>query len=218
MNNVPDAIYSVLRTLLRPIVKIIWIKEISGLENIPKKGSAVLAINHQSYFDFFCLAVVSPRNIHFLAAEKFFNHWLWGILMKVTRQVRVDRNTHDKHEMHNLVHAHIDRGSLVGIFPEGTRSPYEHTMLKAFSGIAKYALHKKIPIIPVGIKGTFHVMSKTDHRPKLLKIVLIHVGPPIHYKEYYTRSEYSEMDYRVITHSVMKKISVLSGKNYDHDL
>ena len=212
-----DGSYFILRKLLKPIIKLVWIKNINGLENIPKKGGVILAMNHQSYFDFLCLAAISPRNIHFLAAEKFFNHWMWKHLMKMTRQVRVDRKVEDKSEVHKIIHDHLDNNRVVGIFPEGTRSPYENEMLKAFTGVAQYSLAKKVSIIPIGIRGTFKVMSKHDKKPNLVKEVEIYIGRPIHFTEYHNRNDLTHIDYRAVTHRVMQEISILSGKKYPHE-
>ncbi len=211
-----DILYSLLRRMLCLPIRFLWIKNVVGFDKIPKKGGVILAMNHQSYFDFLCLAAVSPRNIHFLAAEKFFEHWLWRYLMKVTKQVRVNRFETDKKEMHNLVHDHLEQKRVIGIFPEGTRSPHEHEMLKAFTGVAQYGLLKKVPIIPIGIKGTFSVMSKYDRRPHLVKRVEIIIGDPIHFLEYHKRNDLTHVDYNAVTHKVMKEISILSGKSYPH--
>lgn len=209
-----DYIYSILRLILKPIVSFIWIRKISGLNNIPNVGSVLLAMNHQSYFDFLCVAAISPRNVHFLAAEKFFDHWLWKHLMMITRQVRVNRNQSDKTELHNIIHEHIDHGRIIGIFPEGTRSPHEHLMLKAFTGVAQYSLRKKIPIIPIGIKGAYTVMSKHDKRPKFIKCVEINIGEPIHFIEHY--DNHNDEIYNDVTNKIMRKIGELSNKQYPY--
>ena len=61
--NISDKItqisYFILRRILSPIIKFIWVKDIKGLENIPKKGPVILAFNHQSYFDFISFIAVS---------------------------------------------------------------------------------------------------------------------------------------------------------------
>jgi len=63
--------YYLLKYFIYPFVRIFWLDSISGLENIPKKGSFIIAANHSSYFDFIFLYVFIPRRITFLAAEKF---------------------------------------------------------------------------------------------------------------------------------------------------
>jgi 1-acyl-sn-glycerol-3-phosphate acyltransferase len=135
--------------------------------------------------------------------------------MILTGQIKVERNSHDKSETHTIVHAHLDHGKVVGIFPEGTRSPYEIEMLYAFTGVAQYAMRSNVPVIPVGIKGTYHVMSKYDKRPKFKKIVTIHVGSQVKLDEY-NHSKLDKKTYRVITDKIMLEIARLSGKNYSH--
>ena len=64
-------IYLILKTL----IKNIWIAEVEGLENIPNSGPAIIASNHESYFDFLCFSAICPRPVTYLAAEVFFKKW-----------------------------------------------------------------------------------------------------------------------------------------------
>jgi len=201
--------------VLGPFARLIWIQKVDGLDNIPKAGPAIIAFNHQSYFDFLCFIAVCPRPIHFLAAEKFFSHPVWKHFMRFTGQVKVYRNEHDKQMLHTTIHDHLRNGKIIGIFPEGTRAPDPTEMLHAFTGAAKYAVNGKVPVIPVGIKGTHEVMSKGDKKPKFKKIVSIDIGKPIHFVEHYDKA-LSEKDYRDLTDRVMLEISRLSGKRYSH--
>ncbi|MDE2038053.1 MAG: 1-acyl-sn-glycerol-3-phosphate acyltransferase [Patescibacteria group bacterium] len=207
--------YRAVKWTLGPLIRTIWVKEVRGLENVPEHGPAIVAFNHQSYLDFLCFTAVSKRPIHYLSAEKFFSHAVWGPLMKLTGQFKVKRHEHEKGSLHELVHAHLDRSGVVGIFPEGTRSPHQKEMLKAFKGVARYALGKGVPVVPVGIKGTFEVMSKHDKKPRLKKIVEFHVGEPMHFPEYKGRP-LEEGDYAKATHAIMLRIASLSGKEYPY--
>lgn len=210
-----SAAYFLVRKILGPIFRLIWIKKITGLSNIPRFGPVIIAFNHQSYFDFISFIAVSPRNIHFLAAEKFFDHFFSRMVMHLTGQIKVNRVSHDKSETHKLVHEHLDAGKMIGIFPEGTRSPDKLLMQKAFTGVAKYAVFKKVPVIPVGIKGAYEVMSRHDKRPRFAKEIELHVGKPID-AHCYLIGELGENEYRRITDKIMVEISHLSGKAYPH--
>jgi len=207
--------YFLIRAVLGPIVKVIWIKSYSGLSNIPKKGAAIIAFNHQSYFDFICFIAICPRLVHFLSAEKFFDHHMWKHLMRLTGQIKVHRKEHDKHILHATVHDHLTNGKIVGIFPEGTRSADPIEMLHAFTGVAKYAIRGRVPVIPVGISGAHEVMSRSDKRPRFLKNIRFEIGKPIHFKDHYDK-ELSEMNYRQMTDVIMLEISRLSGKKYSY--
>jgi 1-acyl-sn-glycerol-3-phosphate acyltransferase len=201
--------------IVGPVVKMIWIKKVHGLENIPKKGAAIVALNHQSYFDFLCLLSVAPRNIHFLSAEKFFQSKLWRPLMITTGQIRVDRSNPDKRMSHASIHHHLRTGRLIGIFPEGTRSENPVDMRYAYTGISKYALKNHVPVIPVGIKGAYNIMSKQDKIPKFNKLVEIYVGGPREFPEF-AFIKPNKKAHRLITDKMMIQISSLSGKNYPY--
>ena len=207
--------YWILRKIIGAIIRPILIKQVTGLQNIPLKGAAIISFNHQSFFDFLCFASIAPRNIHFLSAEKFFEHRLWRILMLSTGQIRVNRNENDKHLLYEEVEKHAAKGKLIGIFPEGTRSPHKEEMLKAFTGIAYFALKHHIPIIPVGIKGTYDVMAKNHKRPHLKKIVEINIGQAMYFNGHHDKHDDKEIC-TFVTELVMKEIEKLSGKIYPY--
>src|SRR3989344_2109937 len=85
--------YWVLRRVCFFVIRPLLIRKVVGLSNIPKKGAAIIAFNHQSFFDFICFASVSPRNVHFLAAEKFFDGKILKFIMMLTGQIKVDRKS-----------------------------------------------------------------------------------------------------------------------------
>lgn len=210
-----DVTYFLIRFFVGPIVRMIWVKEINGLENIPAKGSAIIAFNHQSYFDFICFIAVSPRNIHYLAAEKFFKNPIWSFLLSITGQIPVDRVSNDKRGLHDVVHQYLDEGKMVGIFPEGTRADDNTTMLRAYPGVARYAIEKKTPVVPVGVIGTFEILPRFESFPKLKKIVRINVGKPINFSEYYS-AKLDKVELNALADKVMVEISKLSGKIYPY--
>jgi 1-acyl-sn-glycerol-3-phosphate acyltransferase len=207
--------YSFIKLTLGSLVRTIWVKKVEGLNNMPKSGPLIVALNHQSFFDFLCFISVSPRKIHFLSAEKFFSHIAWGPLVRLTSQIKVDRLSHDKQELHDLVYEHLTHNKVIGIFPEGTRSPHSEDMLPAFTGVAEFAIRSGVPVLPVGIKGTYDIMAKHDNKPRFRKIVTIHIGEPMHFTEYH-HSKLDKKTFRNLTNQVMLEISKLSEKNYKH--
>jgi 1-acyl-sn-glycerol-3-phosphate acyltransferase len=80
-------LYWILKTLFSPFFRVIWIKRVEGLQNIPKNGACIIASNHSSYFDFLSLIAVLPRRITFLAAEKFYKNIFWYPLVAGTGQI-----------------------------------------------------------------------------------------------------------------------------------
>lgn len=212
-----EFLYHLIRLILGPIVRAIWIKSITGLQNIPQNGPVIIAFNHQSYFDFICFIAVCPRHIHYLSAEKFFTNPLWYPVMRVMGQIRVERTSRDKRVLHSMIEFHLGQGKAVGIFPEGTRSPHQDKMLEAFSGVAKYAFHGNVPVVPVGIKGAYEIMSRFDKNPKFKKTMEINIGEPIDLSPYH-RAKMNRKAFKVLTNKIMLKIAELSGKLYPYKL
>lgn len=169
--------YKILKILLSPIIKFLWIGKVTGKENIPKNGSFIIAANHNSYLDFFILPVIIPRRVYFLAGEVFFKKKLWIPLVKFTGQIKVDRNSKDKSEVYKEVDRLFARGGILGAFPEGTRSR-DGKLHKGYKGVAKFARKYDVPILPVGITGTFDAWPPHKKMPKFKKCN-VKIGKPI---------------------------------------
>jgi 1-acyl-sn-glycerol-3-phosphate acyltransferase len=202
--------YSLLKFLISPLVKLIWIKRVNGLENIPRKGPIIIAANHSSYFDFICFIAVCPRKIYYLAAEKFYKSRFWRPLVRLTGQIKVERQTGDKTEAIEKANSILERGDILGIYPEGTRSA-DGEIHKPFIGVARFALKNKVSVVPVGIKGTFEVLPRQKSLPKFKKIVEINIGKSMDFSQYFGQEENKEV-LNKITNEIMAEIADLSGK------
>jgi len=199
--------YWILKIFFGWVIKLIWIKKVEGLKNVPKNGAFIVAANHSSYFDFISLITVLPRRVYFLAAEKFYKSKFWRPLVAGTGQIKVDRESSDKKEVYQKVFSVLNGGEVLGIFPEGTRSA-DGKIGKTYTGVAKFALGAKVPVVPVGITGTFEVMSRHDKKPKFKKNINVKIGKPIYFEEYYGK-ESDEVILRKITDRIIEEIEKL---------
>lgn len=207
--------YPLLKKIFGPLIRKIWIEEIEGLENIPKQGPVIIASNHQSYFDFLCFIAISPRKVHYLAAEKFYESRIWRPVMNLTGQIKVERTVHNKSEVYNKVYSALSQGRMIGIFPEGTRSS-DGKIHKPFTGVARFALNVNVPVLPVGIIGTYNIMSRHDKRPKFRGAkAKIRIGKPMYFSEY-TNIQPTDNDYKLVTDKIMDSIAGLAEKKYSH--
>jgi len=198
--------YYFLKIFIAPIVSLVWVKKITGKDNIPKKGGVIIAANHESYFDFITLYSIVPRPMHFLAGEVFFKKKQWAWLMKLTKQIKVDRETKDKSESLRYAISYLKDGKIIGIFPEGTRSS-DGKLQKAYNGAVKLAIESGVPIVPVGIKGTYEIMSRHDKYPGFKKCTLA-FGEPIFFNK-------DSADLTTQTNMLMNKIGDLCGEVYN---
>jgi len=206
--------YPILRAILGSFIRLGFVKSVTGLENIPQNGAAILAANHSSLLDFLCLSSMIKRPVHYLVAEVRYKNFWERQMMKMTGQIRVDRLSRDKGELFSVAMSLLGQGRIFGIFPEGRRSRTGE-MLPAYTGVAKFAAGSGAPVIPVGIKGAFEVWPRHQKWPKLKKGIEIIIGEPMEFNRYGSQIQ-SELVYRQITDEIMQRIAGLTGKEYLH--
>jgi 1-acyl-sn-glycerol-3-phosphate acyltransferase len=187
------------------------------LENIPKTGGAILASNHLSVIDSVILPLVLGRRISFLAKSDYFTGkglkgWITRAFFNATGQISIDRSGGKASEASlNTGLAVLAKGDLLGIYPEGTRSP-DAKMYRGRTGVARMVLEAGVPIIPVAMIDTEKVMPIGTRVPKLKRIGII-IGKPIDF----SRFEGLESDrfiLRSVTDEIMYELQRLSGQEY----
>ena len=181
--------------LLKPIFLKFFLKEIKGLENVPK-GNFILACNHQSHLDELCagaVAVFSKHyNFHFIGQTDRYRGMvklLMYLLYFLTGTLPVNRkNEISKKRVLEKAIKVLKKGRVLIMYPEGTRSR-NGRLLPAKCGIAKIFLATGVPILPVAIKGTFELMPAGKVIPKFKKIIKILVGKPLDLQEEFEKGK-----------------------------
>ena len=102
-------------------------------------------------------------------------------------------------------------GSLLGIYPEGTRSP-DGRLYRGKTGVARMALEAGVPVIPVAMMNTFDIQPPGQVIPKLLP-VRIKIGKPLDFSRYAGMST-DRFVLRSITDEIMYELMQLSGREY----
>lgn len=156
---------------------------VTGVENLPRTGGAVVAINHTSYFDFTFAGLPAykqglGRKVRFMAKQEVFDHHITGPIMRGCRHIPVDRN--NGAASFDAACAYLKGGELVGVYPEATIS--RSFELKEFKGgAARMAVAAGVPIIPHIVWGAQRIWTK-GHPKKLLRPkvpIAVAVGEPI---------------------------------------
>ena len=203
--------------LVPPIVKL-WIKSISGLENIPKDKAFIIAPNHCSYIDhLFMGSIIVPylnKKLHFIAKKEHFEsihqnlwHRLWS---RYVTFIPIDRTKGEEALKDAL--SYLNQGAIIVIYPEGTRS-LNGKLQKGKTGVARLALWARVPVVPVGIIGAYEILPKSKKIPKLKKATL-NFGKPLYFSKYYNKKITKKM-LRQITDDIMKEIARLSNQKYN---
>ncbi len=161
-------LYTGVRDILKALLKIAFHFEVIGTDHIPKRGGAILAPNHRSLIDIPVAAAVTKRHVRFMAKEELFKNSFAAWFIRHTGTFPVRRGRPDRSALTQSL-AVLDAGDLLGIFPEGTRTPGARFDVLE-EGFAYIALKSGAPILPVAISGTEAVFPPGRKLPELVTI------------------------------------------------
>jgi 1-acyl-sn-glycerol-3-phosphate acyltransferase len=179
-----DLVYPPVVVAIKGFWKYLGLKfNFEGEENIPRKGGAILAINHVGYLDFALVGTAAlpvNRYVRFMAKKEIFDNKLAGPLMRGMHHICVDRSNGSASFVAAL--RALRGGEIIGIFPEGTISvSFEIKELK--SGAVRLAMGAGVPVIPTVIWGSQRIWTKKVKRNLRRQNVPISVtfGDPLYF-------------------------------------
>lgn len=196
----PHRIYSLMRPfaniLLKARYKIVYI----GQENLPEGGGYIIAANHITALDPVMISVGCKIPLHFMAKSEVFKFKPIGWAMTQLNAFPVDRSKFDENAINYAINI-VNDGNVLGIFPEGTRSP-DFTPQKGKGGTCYIAKVCKCDVVPVSIY--------TSDRAKAGTKITIRFGQPIRHEELHFDPESTKMkDLRHATNLIMERINEL---------
>jgi 1-acyl-sn-glycerol-3-phosphate acyltransferase len=203
--------------VLGPAVKAVFRPWVKGLHNVPETGGAILVSNHLSFSDSIFLPLSVNRPVSFLAKSEYFTGTgVKGLLTKkffqASNQIPMDRSG-GAASLKSLEEGitTLKAGNLLGIYPEGTRSP-DGKLYKGKIGVAKLALEAGVPVIPVAMIGTDKVQPIGKKIPNIRRVGLI-FGEPMDFSQYADKKD-DHATLRKITDEIMAELMRLSGQEY----
>ncbi|GAB3617642.1 lysophospholipid acyltransferase family protein [Okibacterium endophyticum] len=203
--------------IVGPVLKALFRVWVVGAENVPKSGAAILASNHLSFIDSIFLPLHLNRRLSFLAKSEYFTgKGLKGratkFFMTATGQLPIDRSGGRASEASlNTGLQVLGRGDLLGIYPEGTRSP-DGKMYRGRTGVARMVLEAGVPIIPVAMIDTEKVQPIGSRLPKIRRVGII-IGKPLDFSRF-EGLEGDRFVLRSITDELMYEMQRLSRQEY----
>lgn len=210
-----NALYRFGKLTVGPLTKLSWRVEVDGLEHVPAEGGAILAGNHLSVSDQVFLGAVVPRQVHFWAKSEYFHlPGFWGTVVSAVvgglGSIPVHREG-GRAALQALDAAVpvLRGGALVGVFPEGTRSP-DGRLYRGRSGVARLAVAAGVPVVPVGFAGTDAVLPIDRRFPRPGKPVTVRFGEPLPVDG--RGDDMSSL--RAFTDEIMTEVQKLTGQEY----
>lgn len=191
-------------------------RSVTGAENIPAAGGAVVAMTHFGYLEFALVEwatwLHNKRRIRFMATKRAFDKPVVGRLLRGMRHIPVDmaagRAAYD-----DAVTA-LKNGELIGVFPEaGVNAAFTVRELK--TGAARLAAEAGVPIIPIAVWGGQRLLTKNrkiGFWERFGVQVNFAVGEPIPVSP--------AQDARVVTESLREKLQAMTDElqaNYPVD-
>ena len=152
-----------------------WKFRAFGLENIPRKGGVLLAANHQSYLDPVLVAMVLPREMHFMARRTLFRNPAFRAIIAGYNAFAIERDSADVKGVNSAI-ARLEAGNILLVFPEGTRTG--NGSIGPMKSVGVIAERAAVPIVPVLIQGAYEVWPKGRLMPHLGTISLV-FGKPL---------------------------------------
>ena len=203
--------------IVGPIVRTAFRPWVIGHENIPKTGAVIVASNHLSFIDSVFLPLMIDRQISYLAKSDYYTGqglkgWLTRTFLKSAGMLPIDRSGGKASEASLQTGLGVlARGEVLGIYPEGTRSP-DGRLYRGRTGVARMVLEGSVPVVPVALIDTEKAMPIGRRIPKVRRIGIA-IGAPLDFTRFHGM-EGDRFILRSITDEIMYELNQLSGQEY----
>lgn len=196
----PHSMYKVIRPLAGLVVKAKYRIKYIGVENIPADRGIIVASNHITALDPVIIGAATGVTMHFMAKEELFKNNLVGWFLAQLNSFPVNRKKFDFEAVNYGIRA-VNSGDVLGIFPEGTRSP-DFKPKEARGGVCYIAKECKCDVVPVSLYTCDN--AKTGTR------LTVRFGKPIKYEELQFDENSTKMkDLRPAGRVIMQRITEL---------
>jgi 1-acyl-sn-glycerol-3-phosphate acyltransferase len=200
-----------LRLIFRLIFRILGNVSVTGLENIPKNGAYIIAINHISIVDPPFVVAFWPQAPEVVGAKEIWERKGQSTLIRLYGGIRVHRGEYDRNLLETMIKV-IESGRPLLIAPEGGRS-YSPGLRPALPGVAYLADKTKAPILPVGIIGSTDDFLKQAFKFKRPHLYM-RIGEPIFLPPIQGRGETRKVELKRNADLLMYEIAALLPPDY----
>jgi 1-acyl-sn-glycerol-3-phosphate acyltransferase len=169
-------VYDIIRILARLLVVWFCRFRVSGRENWPAGGGALVCANHQSYLDPPLVGLTCPRRLTYLGRTTLFQNRFLAPIITFLDTIPIDREGGGLGGLKETLRR-LKGGDMVLIFPEGTRTR-DGELQPLKPGFCAVARRSKVPLIPVALDGAFDVWPRRSPLPRGGRLAVV-IGRPI---------------------------------------
>ena len=200
--------------LCRCFARAVCSVQLEGLDNLPKDGPAIIAINHISSLDALVAGAwinehIGDRRMHWLGKRSLFDVPVFGWMIAYGGVHPVDRGNADV-EAYRLASRLLKAGFVLIVYPEGTRSP-DGALQEAKDGVAMLAMGTGAPIVPVGVNDADLVWRKGRALPSPFprRRVTVRFGKPFTVAEVLPKDVDRKSAKGLATRAIMGRVAAL---------
>ncbi|MGC8512919.1 MAG: lysophospholipid acyltransferase family protein [Acidimicrobiales bacterium] len=205
--------YWALKILLTPLLRVAFRVRCVGRSNVPRSGPVILASNHRSFIDSIFLPMCVRRRVTFVAKAEYFESAKTAWFFRAVGMIPLAREGGSASERALAAARQVlDRGGVLGIYPEGTRSR-DGRLYRGHTGVSRLAVDCSAVIVPVAQFGTAAVQPVGAMLPRPGKKVTVMFGEPIRFAPRDASGPpLGPEDFRRMTDKVMEAIAAMSGQ------
>ena len=144
-----------LRFLAWLIARVVYRLRITGLDNVPVRGAALVVCNHVSFADPMVLSAAIHRPLRFVMEASIFRIPLVNVVFRGMKAIPIAPASEDlavREAAFGQILAELAAGQLVCIFPEG-RLTADGTIAEFRPGLMRVMKEQPVPVVPVAISG-----------------------------------------------------------------
>ncbi len=173
-------LYRTLRGPVRAALARWFDLRVTGLEQLPPAGPYIVAANHHNYLDAVVLGVSVPAPIAFMVMPRVWRATpLHPIFHRHIRSIPINLERPDFGALRGAL-SHLERGGVVGIFPEGPFS-VRGRLERGLPGVALLALKSGVPVVPAALHGTYEALHRRRFYVPRATPLAVRFGPPRHF-------------------------------------
>jgi 1-acyl-sn-glycerol-3-phosphate acyltransferase len=198
--------------VIGPAFRLFFRPWVEGVENVPKEGPVIFCANHLSFIDSLLIPLMTSRKVVYLGKADYFDKWYISWFFKAAGVIPVRREGGAAGEASLAAGVQaLEDGYVVGIYPEGTRSP-DGRLYRGKTGPARMALRARCSIIPVAVFDTHKALPADRKIPRRVRVG-VRYGKPLDLSRYYGKED-DRFVLRSVTDELMYELMLLTGQEY----